>query len=101
MLRSVLLVAATLCAELVAASSAHAQLQGGVQAQGQLPQQPFPQPFPQQPFPQQVPQQQLSRERTPLELGTLYGVSAVYGVGMGIWLSSEVGIKDPALFLIP
>ena len=71
---------------------------GQVSAQQQFPQQ---QPFPQQGFPQQqFPQQQPSRERTSLEIGALYGVSAAYGVGMGVWLSAEVGIKDPALFLI-
>ncbi len=64
-------------------------------AQQQFPQQQFPQQqFPQQQFPQQ-------RERTALEIGTLYGVSSAYGVGMGIWLSTEIGFDDPALFLIP
>jgi len=98
MKRSSLLAASTLCAQLLLSSAVSAQLQGGVQAQGQFPQQQFPQQqFPQQQFPQQ----QVSRERTSLEIGALYGVSAAYGVGMGIWLSTEVGIKDPALFLIP
>ncbi len=45
--------------------------------------------------------QTISRERTDLELGFLYGTAAAYGVGMGIWLSTEVGFEDPALFLIP
>lgn len=67
------------------------QAQGGVQAQ--FPQQGFPQQFPLQPAP-------VARERTQLEISTLYAVSAVYGVGMGVWLSSEAGIDDPALFLI-
>ena len=98
MKRSSLLAASVLCAQLLLPSPARSQLQGGVQAQGQFPQQQFPQQqFPQQQFPQQ----QVSRERTSLEIGALYGVSAAYGVGMGIWLSTEVGIKDPALFLIP
>lgn len=72
--------------------------------QQQFPQQQFPQQqgqFPQQQFPQQQFQQPTSRERTPLELGALYGVSVGYGVGMGIWVSEEVGFKDPAVFLIP
>jgi hypothetical protein len=71
--------------------------------QQQFPQQQFPQQqFPQQQFPQQqFPQQSFSSERTQLEIGALYGVSGAYGVGMGIWISSELGIKDPALFLIP
>jgi hypothetical protein len=107
MKRSVFFAGSGMCAALLLpAAAAHAQLQGtaqgGVQAQGQLPPQQFPQAFPQPQFPQQFPpQQSLSRERTPLEIGALYGVSAAYGVGMGIWLSSEVGIDDPALFLIP
>jgi hypothetical protein len=76
-----------------------------VQAQ-QFPQQQFPQQqFPQQQFPQQqFPQQQFPqqvRERTPLEMGALYGVSAAYGAGIGVWISTEVGISDPGLFLIP
>ncbi|MDF3067577.1 MAG: uncharacterized protein K0R38_3178 [Polyangiaceae bacterium] len=67
----------------------------------QFPQQQFPQQqFPQQQFPQQqFPQQ--TRQRTSLEMGTLYGVSVAYGAGMGIWISTEVGFDDPALFLIP
>src|ERR1041384_1007323 len=77
-----------------------------VRAQQTFPQQTFPQQtFPQQTFPQQTfPQQtfpQQSPERTSLEMGTLYGVSAAYGAGMGIWISTEVGFDDPALFLIP
>lgn len=53
---------------------------------------------------QQFPPPQFStptRERTSLEIGTLYGVSAAYGAGMGVWLSTEVGLEDPGLFLIP
>jgi hypothetical protein len=71
-------------------------------AQQQFPQPPPQQQFPQQQFPQQQfpQQQQLPRERTSLEIGALYGVSAAYGTGMGVWLSSEIGIDDPALFLI-
>jgi hypothetical protein len=71
-------------------------------AQQQFPQQQFPQQqFPQQQFPQQQFQPTPPRERTSLEMGTLYGVSAVYGAGMGIWLSTEVGFEDPGIFLIP
>jgi hypothetical protein len=80
-------------ASLLAAAPAVAQ---------QFPQQQFPQQqFPQQQFPQQQFSQPVARERTPLEMGALYGVSVTYGVGMGIWLSTEIGIDDPALFLIP
>ncbi len=86
MKRSVVLAASLVCAKLLSVSAADAQQQ--------FPQQQ--QQFPQQQFPQQT-----SRERTPLEIGALYGVSGAYGVGMGIWLSTELGIKDPALWLIP
>ena len=106
MKRFVLVATGALCAVSLSVSKARAQFQtqggvqaqgqfpqGGVQAQGQFPQQPFPQP--------QFPQAQTSRERTPLEIGALYGVSVAYGVGMGIWISTETGIDDPGLFLIP
>lgn len=54
--------------------------------------------FGQPPFP---PPQAVRRERTQLEIGALYGTSVAYGVGMGVWLSTEAGLEDPALFLIP
>jgi hypothetical protein len=70
--------------------------------QQQFPQQQFPQQqFPQQQFPQQQFVQSVPRERTQLEIGALYGVSSAYGVGMGVWISTELGTDDPALFLIP
>jgi hypothetical protein len=105
MKRCVWFAASLACAKLLTVSGAAAQQQQFPQQQ--LPQQQFPQQqFPQQQFPQQqFPQQQFpqppSRERTPLEIGALYGVSGAYGIGMGIWLSTEIGIKDPALWLIP
>jgi len=40
------------------------------------------------------------RERTRLEIGALYATSVAYGVGMGIWVSTEAGLEDPATFLI-
>jgi hypothetical protein len=42
-----------------------------------------------------------ARTASDLELGTLYVTSSVYGTGMGVWLSMELGIDDPATFLIP
>jgi hypothetical protein len=42
-----------------------------------------------------------SRSASSLESATLYGASALYGVGMGIWIDAEVGFDDPALLLIP
>ncbi|MCS6900012.1 MAG: hypothetical protein NZX77_09615 [Polyangiaceae bacterium] len=35
-----------------------------------------------------------------LEVGTLYVASAAYGVGAGIWLATELGVKDPGLAFI-
>jgi hypothetical protein len=105
MKRAVSFAGSVACVASLCAGPASAQQQP--LPQQQFPQQQFPQQqqqFPQQqqqlPQQQQFPQQQLSRERTSLEIGALYGVSAAYGVGMGVWLSSEIDIKDPALFLI-
>jgi len=107
MKRSVTFAGSVVCAAWLCAGQASAQ-QPLPQQQFPQPQQQFPQPqqqFPQQQFPQQqFPQQQFvqqpSRTRTPLELGALYGVSAAYGVGIGVWLSTEADLEDPALFLI-
>ena len=41
-----------------------------------------------------------SSRRTAYEMGALYGVSVMYGVGLGIWVGAELGIDDPATFLI-
>jgi hypothetical protein len=42
------------------------------------------------------------RASSDLEIGTLYVSSAAYGVGTGLWLNAELGIKDPALgFITP
>ncbi len=40
------------------------------------------------------------RKRGQVELGTLYGMSAAYGAGLGVWLSVELQLDDPGLFLI-
>lgn len=40
------------------------------------------------------------KKRSIAEIGTLYGVSVAYGVGVGVWLSNEIGIEDPGVFLI-
>ena len=94
-------VLATTCAltALLASVPAHAQVELSTQvgAGGQV-QPGFGQPAFGQPF---APQQPVVRERTRLELGALYGVSVAYGVGMGVWISTEVGFDDPAIFLIP
>jgi hypothetical protein len=77
-------------------------------AQTALPPQQFPvaqpapvaQPFPavQQPYPYTP--QPVSNTRSSTEITTLYATSAVYGVGLGVWIGSEAHIKDPGLFLI-
>lgn len=41
-----------------------------------------------------------AKTRTGLELGLLYVTAALYGVGIGAWISTEAGIEDPGLFLI-
>jgi hypothetical protein len=95
---------ALLCAACsLAALSAHAQVQLSGQVGGGAQAQPgFQQSYPQQPYPQQsYSPQPVYRERTRLELGALYAVSAVYGAGMGVWLSTEAGFDDPAIFQIP
>jgi hypothetical protein len=72
-------------------------------AQTALPPQQFPtpvaQPSPvvQQPYPYAAP---VSNTRSSAEITTLYATSAVYGVGLGVWIGSEAHIKDPGLFLI-
>jgi hypothetical protein len=35
------------------------------------------------------------------ESGVLYLTSAAYGIGLGVWLDAEFGLRDPALVLIP
>lgn len=88
-------------------------------AQAQFPQQ---QPVPQQPVQQQAPPPgqpgfgatfggpyappvyvpaPASKKRTNLEIGYLYATSVTYGVGLGVWLATEIGIEDPGVFLIP
>ncbi len=45
----------------------------------------------------------LSVERSPhglSRMGALYGTSVAYGVGLGVWVGAELGIDDPATFLI-
>lgn len=54
-----------------------------------------------QAWPQPVASRRLPSRSIP-EIGTLYLTSAAYGVGMGVWLSVELGSEgDPGVFLIP
>ncbi len=74
---------------LVATSSA--------QTPGPYPGQPWPPPGP----PPAYTPPSRSRDRTDLEIFSLYGVSAAYGAGIGVWFSSELDVEDPGVFLIP
>ncbi len=42
-----------------------------------------------------------SSRRSAAEMVALYGVGTAYGVGMGVATSTEIGIEDPGIFLIP
>lgn len=55
---------------------------------------------PPQPQPQQPTTYYGAQPATQLEKGFLYGFSAAYGVGTGIWIDAELGIQDPGLRLI-
>ncbi|RYE89359.1 MAG: hypothetical protein EOO75_11940, partial [Myxococcales bacterium] len=98
-LRLCLAALSTAALTLLAASPASAQLGGGF---GWNPQTggygaPVgPQPYP---GPTSVPNSS-GGQSSDLEIGTLYGASAAYGVGVGIWFDAEVGVKDPALAFI-
>jgi hypothetical protein len=47
-------------------------------------------------------QQSQSRKSSDVEIGSLYGVAALYGVGTGVWIDAEAGISDPGLrFIAP
>jgi len=41
-----------------------------------------------------------SPEASNFEISTLYVVGASYGVGLGVWLDSEIGVKDPGIALV-
>lgn len=56
--------------------------------------------YPQGSFPVTPPPARVERQRADWEIGTLYGMSALYGVGMGLWLSAELRISDPGLYAI-
>jgi hypothetical protein len=101
--RSTLLASASLAALLAfLPASASAQVSGGgsggwsmgtgAQGWSPIPTQPPPYPsmMPRGPEPASA-----------LEIGTLYGVSAGYGVGTGIWLDAELGIDDPGMRFLP
>lgn len=78
------------------------------QPYGQPPAQPYGQPYPQQPYPPPYgapypppyfPPRK-PRFRSPGEMAYLYGVSAAYGFGTGIWLDSLVHVTDPGIWVI-
>jgi hypothetical protein len=78
----------------------------------QQPYQPYPQPQPYpapygqpqpgygQPYPPYMLQPPKPRFRSPGEMAYLYGVTAAYGVGTGIWLDSLVHVTDPGIWVI-
>ncbi|MEY4546306.1 MAG: hypothetical protein RL685_2501 [Pseudomonadota bacterium] len=41
-----------------------------------------------------------SRSASDFESATLYATTAAFGLGMGIWIDAELGLRDPALLLI-
>ncbi|MFW5738981.1 MAG: hypothetical protein ACOC1F_01300 [Myxococcota bacterium] len=51
--------------------------------------------------PAMPPPKSRSSQSSEVEIGTLYGVSAAYGVGMGIWIDAETGLDDPGLQFVP
>src|SRR5688572_9188383 len=42
-----------------------------------------------------------SAKASSFESGTLYLTSALYGIGLGVWLDAELDLEDPAQILIP
>ena len=57
---------------------------------------------PAQPAPFMAPPSSGTQSASDLEIGTLYGFSAGYGVGTGIWIDAELNIDDPGLkFMAP
>jgi hypothetical protein len=42
-----------------------------------------------------------SQSATDIELGTLYALSAGWGVGTGIWIDAETGLEDPGIQFLP
>jgi hypothetical protein len=51
--------------------------------------------------PPYLPPSRSAEPASALEIGTLYGFSAGYGVGTGIWLDAELGIDDPGMRFLP
>jgi len=97
--RCITLAALTLSATWLAAGEVQAQVQG--QIQGQTPAGPgWPGGAPGSPQQQAYPASS-TPPASDLEVGTLYGVSAGYGVGVGIWLDAELKIDDPGLMFLP
>ncbi len=50
--------------------------------------------------PQYAPRVDSQRYAGDLELGSLYGMSAAYGVALGVWFDVELDLSDPGLALI-
>jgi hypothetical protein len=67
----------------------------------QYPPQPLPAPYGPPPLVMQPPRPPPSRYRSFGEMAYLYGVSTMYGVGIGIWVDSLAKISDPGIAFIP
>jgi hypothetical protein len=92
--------ACAFCAVLLAiAPTARAQVSGGATG-GWSTGAPGWSPIPNQPPPYYQPTRS-TEPASPLEIGALYGFSAGYGVGTGIWLDAELGIDDPGMRFLP
>ncbi|MEY2936806.1 MAG: hypothetical protein RL033_7555, partial [Pseudomonadota bacterium] len=70
----------------------------GVPAQAQQPQWTAPPPPPISVISAEPPAN--SRSASDFESATLYATTAAFGLGMGIWIDAELGLRDPALLLI-
>lgn len=86
-------------------ASAHASAQTAAPPGYGTPQAPYAAPTyygapqPAAPYPPYAPSPS-ERSRSGSEIAALYGVSIAYGVGLGIWIDAEIGVKDPAVALI-
>ena len=92
--------ACILCGSLLVASTASAQISGGTSGGWSTGTNAGWSPVPPQP-PPYYPRAHSSEPASALEIGTLYGFSAGYGVGTGIWLDAEFGIEDPGMRFLP
>lgn len=111
MKRFVVVSAGLACAVLAVPTPSFAQVNWTTQGNNQQgmqtntmgqPPQAYPMGQPPQPYPMvTTTTTSSSHKRGPTEMAVLYPVATAYGVGMGVWVSAEIGSGDPATFLIP